>query len=441
MLDDRYTIGKNSYSAQMNEKTLHYNNLVRRAEIVKRDNGGKATKEEGNLYREAAEICSEIINLNISQRAVSAKWTLLRRQCQLEVDRIVRELAPAKAAAADAAAAGAEAGKTAETPKAAPADFTTKNANKEVSAETIASWFKDAPKQKFKDVSGMEDIKEMLLSKAGGVWDRVDSALKISPVQSFFFYGPPGSGKTFMIEAFASEMMDRGFKYMQLVGGDIHASLVGVAEKTVKALFDEAIDKEPVVVFIDEIENVCVSRSGSNVEGHVKRLTVAFLEAYNKLKKSGKRVIFMGATNFPRQVDEAMLDRITMIRVPLPNEETRTKFFKKQFELVKMEEGFSAEEMGERTENFSFRDMDRIVETILENLRDEAVAAFRVYSPEGDLDHIQTDIDAAEAIADGRIVITRDLFEEAMAKCPPSNKAASRAELEAFEASVRSNFG
>lgn len=455
---DRYNIGGTNYSEIMNAKTNQYNIMIRKAEIANRDNGGKPTKEEGNYYREAYNICCEIINMNLAQRAVVNAWTIRKKDCEAQVDRIVNALfpppppKPAEPAEAKDDTVSNNGKKPASKPgttvkdsygyTTTPSGFKTRNACKEVPAETIEKWYKDAPKHGFEDVTGMAAQKDLLMTKAGNLgWDQVDAALGISPVQSFFFYGPPGTGKTFLIEAFAHKMMDKGFKFIRLLGGDIHASLVGVAEKTVQIAFQEAIDNEPCIIFIDEIENVCVSRKKHNVEGHEKRLTVAFLEAYNLLKESGKRAIFMGATNYPSQVDEAMLDRITLVPVPLPDEEMRKDYFRRMFKRLPAEEGFSCEEMADCTDNYSFRDLSRLVETVNENIRKQAIAKYEIRDAEGKVDQKATDTAAAKAINDGAIRLTRALFNQVRESLPPSSKADSRAELEAFEAKVKGLVG
>lgn len=439
---DRYNIGGTSYSQLMNEKTQIYNGLLRKAEIANRDNGGKPSKEEGNYYYDAANVCAEIINMNLSQRSIVMTWTQRKKECEAEFDRIRSSLCPPPkpkpVPEKPQDAASGPLAVSSKVPDRAPSGFTTKNACKEVPADVIEKWFKNTPSHGLEDVTGMDEQKNLLMTKAGNLgWDRLDSALKLSPLQSFFFYGPPGSGKTFLIEAFANEMIAKGFKYIRLTGGDIHASLVGVAEKTVQIAMQEAIDNEPCIIFIDEIENVCVTRSKPGAEGHERRLTVAFLEAYNLLKTANKRVVFMGATNYPSQVDEAMLDRITLVPIPLPDEEVRANYFKHAFRQLSFDVGFSVENMAAATENYSFRDLDRLSTYVLEQLRQITIDDYTVITPEGELDQDETDKRAADAVNSGEVVLTRSLFEEAREALPPSSKAASIAELEAFEAKVR----
>lgn len=424
----------------MNEKIQMYNQFVRKAEQQNRDSSGLPTKKEGEYYLSASKICAEIMNLNLSQRSVYNQWKIRKEECEDEIMRITKSIAPKSNAEPQPAAAVNTVTQSNAAYKSNPAnsDFKTKNACKDVSAETISRWYKEKPLQTFKDVKGMDELKEMLRKRADDLgWDRIDSALKINPVQSYFFYGPPGTGKTFIIEAFASEMMERGYKFIRLLGGDIHASLVGVAEKTVQIAFQEAIDNEPCIIFIDEIENVCVNRSGRNIEGHEKRLTVAFLEAYNLLRESHKRVIFMGATNYPQLVDEAMLDRTTLVRIPLPEKESRKKFIASALGSLVIEDGFSVEEMAEATEKYSFRDLDRLTAYLGGEIKDLAINQFRVDNEDGSLNREKTDIEAAEAVACGKVQITREMFEQAQEALPPSDKSIIEEELAAFEANVR----
>ena len=440
---NKYDMSGSSYTQSMEEKTTRYNNLVRQAERINYNNNGKASKEEAEFYYQAVKICEEIMNLNLSQRAVYAQWQLRRQNCESTVKRICDAISPPPPAPRPAPEAPTRA---ADIPQRAGSDpmtknpgqtgsgFQTKNAVRDVPAETIEGWYQEKPCHSFDDVTGMDELKERLRDEAASIgWNRIDKVLHISPVQSYFFYGPPGTGKTYLIEAFASELMDRGFKYIRLLGGDIHASLVGVAEKTVQIAFKEAIDNEPCLIFIDEIEDVCVDRNSSKAEGHEKRLTVAFLEAYNLLRESGKRVIFMGATNHPGQVDSAMLDRVKLIRIPLPDEEARKAWFARKLDTLTLEDGFSFSEMAAATDNYSYRDLIRLQDAIAVKTKRRTIENYRVETNSGDLDQEQTDIAGSDALLGGAMTLTKTLFDETREEIPPSDKSRILAELSAFE--------
>lgn len=450
--DNKYDISGTSYTQTMDEKTTQYSNLMLKAERISHEHGGKPTKEEATFYYQAAKVCEEIMNMNLSQRAVYAQWQQRKLECEENIKRITNILAPPPPAppkeettdqrVVQTISNNGKPGPDNRVISTSKSGFTTAHATKEVPVDMIEKWFKgDTLNHGFENVIGRTDLKQRLMNEAAGFgWEKVDSALKINPVQCYFLYGPPGTGKTHLIEAFAYELKKKNFNFMQLVGSDIHASYVGVAEKIVTAAFAVAEEKEPCIIFIDEIDNLCVSRDGK-AEGHEKRLTVAFMEAYNKFKKSGKRLIFMGATNHPGMVDEAMLDRISLIKIPLPAEEDRVGYFNRLIKDAKtgepklaMEEGFTAEEMAADTDNHSYRDLDRLRDAMLAKLKSQAIERYRVVDENGNIDQQATDEKASQAIVSGEIMLTRALFEQTRKENPPSDKTKSRQELKAFEA-------
>ena len=442
---NKIDISKYDYIKELDRLNTQYNDLTLAAARCRRDNGGKMTVQEAEYYDQAAKTCEQIMHMSMSERAVHAKWKGRKDECV----RMIKEIAdvlvpkppvvPASPAAPATSAAPASPSRTPipqNEPTTTASNFVTKNACEDVSAETIEKWYKTQPSKSFEDITGMEALKERLMKETSQLgWTRVDNQLKIPPVQSYFFYGPPGTGKTSIIHAFAHEMMEKNdkFRFLQLMGGDIHASLVGVAEKTVQIAFQEAVDNEPCLIFIDEIENVCVDRQKNGIQGHEARLTVAFLEAYNILLESGKRVIFMGATNHPGLVDEAMMDRIKLIKVPLPDEPARAKYFTKAFDNLVLEEGFTIDDMVNRTDNYSYRDMNRLSESIALKMKDAVTADYRIFDADGNLDQEASDKAASDALKEGKVLMSRDMFIEAQKENVPSDKSRIREELRAFE--------
>ncbi len=445
---DKYDISKASYTQTMEEKSTQYLNLIRSAERLRAERFGNPSKEEANFYYQAAKVCEEIMSLNVSQRAVYAQWNYRKLDCESKFGGIADALVPPTPSAPPTPASQDEPAPDSRNvqrntpdqpaqmkPVKSPSGFTTEFASKEVPLDTIERWFKDAPDKGFDHVVGRTALKERLMNEAAGFgWNKLDSALNINPVQCYFLYGPPGTGKTHLIKAFASELKKKGFRFMHLVGSDIHASYVGVAEKTITAAFSVAMEQEPCLIFIDEIDNLCVSRD-SRAEGHEKRLTVAFMEAYNHFKESGKRLIFMGATNHPAMVDDGMLDRITLIHVPLPALEDRLGYFDRfvHGSRLTMEEGFTIEAMAAETENYSYRDLDRLKDFMLAKLKAQAIAANQVMDLDDELDQEATDERASQAIVRGEIFITRALFDQTRQENPPSDKTAILQELKEFE--------
>ena len=132
-----------------------------------------------------------------------------------------------------------------------------------------------------------------------------------------------------------------------------------------------------------------------------------------------------------------MLDRITMIRIPLPPTESRKKFFESKLESITIESGYSFEDMAEATENYSFRDLERLTDALSAKLKDVAIEAYRVNNDDGTINRELTDIAAAEAVSDGRVQLSKECFELMQKELPPSDKTAICEGLEEFEARVK----
>lgn len=460
--DRRYDLSGANYLREMDSKTTRFNSLVRKAEQTSRDNMGKPTKQEAMFYFEASKVCDEIMSMNNGQRAVYEKWKGIKLECEENIKRITDILAPPpvkqpepqpqREKVTNSGTRSAPQGSTTTA-----SGFKTQFASKEVPAEKIEKWFQPIPETGFESVIGRTELKErLMLAAAGFGWNKLDDMLQMNPVKCYFLYGPPGTGKTHMINAFANELSKRSaeggegsFSFMQLTGSDVHESYVGVAEKVVKAAFEVAEEHEPCILFMDEIDNLCV-RLDSKAEGHERRLTVEFMQAYNKFIKSKKRLIFMGATNHPGRVAETMLDRCTLIPVPLPAQEDRVVFFTRMLDRGKgkeagatllLEDGFSVEEMAEATDNHSYRDLERLRDSMLEKLKGQAIRTYRVLDENGKEDQQATDEQASRAILEGKIRITRAMFEQTQKDNPPSDKTENRQELKEFEERISQNFG
>lgn len=461
--DRRYDISGTGFTQLMDAKTTDYNTFIRKAERANRDNKGNPSKDEATFYYNAAKICEEIMNMNLSQRHVYEQWKGRKLDCEDEFKRITDALLPpapepepvpepaakpdpqkipSKKSAAPAKTAKKSSGNC-------PEGLAQQHATKEISVDDIESWFPEVPEKGFEGIIGRTEVKERLINEAASFgWEKLDSALDINPVQCYLLYGPPGTGKTHLVKSFAGELRKKGFNYMQLAGSQIHSPYVGIAEKIACAALSVAIDASPCLIFIDEVDNLLVSKSGK-VEGHEARLTTAFREAFTAFTDSGKRLIFMGATNHPGRMDEPMLDRFTLLKIPLPAEEDRLGYFDRMVNTTKdnkktakifLEEGFTIEEMAEATENHSYRDLNRLKNSMLARLKAQAMQEYRILDENGKVDLEASDEQASAAIHSGDIVLTRAIFEQIRKENPPSDKTEIRQELMEFEKRVSGGF-
>ena len=326
---------------------------------------------------------------------------------------------PAKSEPAAAAGNTVKAGNTAKAAKS--------SGKEEIDTE---AWFRPSPKHGFDDVAGMESIKAKLSVNIGDAkYIELKKSLNLKNLNGFFFYGPPGCGKTYIVEAFANELIKSGYHYICLDAKDILNKYVGGAEKIVGRLMELAEESAPCIVFIDELDGVCKNRSLPNLPEYASSITTAFLTGYNRLVSSDKEIIFIGASNYPEKVDSAMLSRMELIRIPLPDKAAREGNLKYAFSKSELQCTMPIEEMAAMTENFDCRDLNSLVENCLKKVFEILKGRY----PDG--------ASAAEALRKGEVVLNRELFQEIFDEYMPFPKEADRKRLEAWEKEIYKEKG
>ena len=127
------------------------------------------------------------------------------------------------------------------------------------------------------------------------------SRLGIEPPRGLLLVGPPGTGKTLLARAIAQEC---GVNFTLVNGPEIVRKFYGEREALLREIFQSASDKQPSILFIDEIDAVAPKRD--RVHGEVeKRIVGQLLALMDGLKDRGK-VIVLAATNMPNSLDPAL---------------------------------------------------------------------------------------------------------------------------------------
>jgi cell division protease FtsH len=117
--------------------------------------------------------------------------------------------------------------------------------------------------------------------------------------------GPPGTGKTLLARAVAGEA---GTPFMSLTGSDFVEMFVGVGAARVRDLFQQAQEKAPAIIFIDELDALGKARGLSPLSGHEEREnTLNQLLSEMDGFDTRKGVIIMAATNRPEILDPALI--------------------------------------------------------------------------------------------------------------------------------------
>jgi len=163
---------------------------------------------------------------------------------------------------------------------------------------------------KWKDIAGLSFAKKTIYEMI--VWPMlrpdIFTGLR-SPPKGILLFGPPGTGKTLIGKAIASESNSTFFS---ISASSLTSKWVGESEKMVRTLFVVAKVKQPSVIFIDEIDSLLCARSEKD-DDSTRRIKTEFLVQLDGAKSiNDERVLIIGATNRPEELDEAVKRRFVL---------------------------------------------------------------------------------------------------------------------------------
>ncbi len=315
--------------------------------------------------------------------------------------------------------------------------FAARNANDAVSAGTIERWYQPRPEIRLEDLAGMKALKEQLRMAA----DFPEEGN--CPAKACLLYGPPGTGKTSLTVAFAGSLMDRGFEFLSLTSEEIRSKQVGEAERTLTAAFNEAMDaaaeSSGCILRIEEAETVCADRSNSRMTDFARRLTDTFLENLAVLLRSDRRVILLCTSSLPWEADPALLDRVRLIRVPLPDPDAREKYLRSRIPAgLHLTPGLTFRRLAEETENCNYPELNWLSNNVLFQLRQRLMQdeRNRVLDEKGEWDWNAAQEKIVQRLENGGAAISLELFREEMKQLDiPRDKSKILAMFRAFEES------
>lgn len=189
----------------------------------------------------------------------------------------------------------------------------------------------------WEDVAGLDIAKNALKEAVVYPFLRPDLFLGLrEPARGMLLFGPPGTGKTMLARAVATESRSTFFA---ISASSLTSKFLGESEKLVRALFTLAKALAPSIIFVDEIDSLLSSRSGSGEHEATRRIKTEFLIQWSDLAKAaaGKeqsekekaegdatRVLVLAATNLPWAIDEAARRRFVRRQyIPLPESHVR----------------------------------------------------------------------------------------------------------------------
>ncbi|XP_051944599.1 vacuolar protein sorting-associated protein 4B isoform X1 [Hippocampus zosterae] len=223
----------------------------------------------------------------------------------------------------------------------------------------------EKPNIKWDDVAGLEGAKEAL--KEAVILPIKFPHLftgKRTPWRGILLFGPPGTGKSYLAKAVATEANNSTF--LSVSSSDLVSKWLGESEKLVKNLFAIARENKPSIIFIDEIDSLCGSRNENESEA-ARRIKTEFLVQMQGVGIDNDGVLVLGATNIPWTLDSAIRRRFEKrIYIPLPEEHARGFMFK--LHLGSTPNSLTDSDfvtLGKKTEGYSGADISVIVRDAL----------------------------------------------------------------------------
>ncbi len=236
-----------------------------------------------------------------------------------------------------------------------------KAAHRGIEPSAMREFLVEVPKVSWEDIGGLDKAKQQLreaiewpLTKPE-VFDRMG----IKSPRGVLLYGAPGTGKTLLAKAVASES---SANFISIKGPEVMSKWVGESEKAVRELFKKARQVAPTIVFLDELDSIAPMR-GTNTGSHVTDSVVNQLLTSIDGMESMEGVVVVGATNRPDIIDQSLLrpgrfDRLVLI--PSPDEKSRLEIFKIHTKDMPLAKDVDVEMLADITENYSGADIEAL---------------------------------------------------------------------------------
>jgi transitional endoplasmic reticulum ATPase len=234
---------------------------------------------------------------------------------------------------------------------------------KDVQPSALREVYVQRPNVNWTDIGGLEAVKDELKEAIEWPMKHADlfSEADIIPPKGLLLYGQPGTGKTMIAKAVAS---NSEANFISIKGPELLSKWVGESEKGIREIFRKARQASPCVVFFDELDAVAPKRSTSGGDSHVGERIVSQLLTEMDGLEDLKGVVVIGATNRPDIIDEALLrpgrfDRL--LEIPLPNSDAIKEIIKIHMAKKPMDKSVDVDKLVGLAKGYSGADIAALV--------------------------------------------------------------------------------
>jgi proteasome regulatory subunit len=226
----------------------------------------------------------------------------------------------------------------------------------ETDARAQAMEIDASPDVTYEDIGGLE---EQILEVREAVEEPLVNAQQfedvgIEPPSGVLLHGPPGTGKTMLARAVANQT---DATFIKMAGSELVRKFIGEGARLVRDLFELASEREPAVIFIDEIDAIAAKRTDSKTSGdaEVQRTMMQLLSEMDGFEDRGE-IRIIAATNRFDMLDRAILrpgrfDRL--IEVPNPDWDGRERILEIHTKEMDIADDVDMATLAQQTEGFS----------------------------------------------------------------------------------------
>ena len=217
---------------------------------------------------------------------------------------------------------------------------------------------------RFDDVGALDDVKDTLRELVMLPLQRPELFRRgnlTKPTKGILMFGPPGTGKTMLARAVATEC---GANFINVSMSAIGSKWFGETEQYVHAVFTLASKIAPSVIFVDEVDSMLGARSKDEHET-MRKIKNEFMTCWDGLRtRQTERVLVLVATNRPMDLDDAVLRRLSRrILVDLPDAANREKILQVILKDEALEPGFDVGALAQKTPGYSGSDLKNLCVT------------------------------------------------------------------------------
>ncbi|XP_048595174.1 uncharacterized protein LOC111198501 isoform X2 [Brassica napus] len=237
----------------------------------------------------------------------------------------------------------------------------------------------------FDDIGALKNVKDTLKELVMLPLQRpelFDKGQLTKPTKGILLFGPPGTGKTMLAKAVATEA---GANFINISMSSITSKWFGEGEKYVKAVFSLASKIAPSVIFVDEVDSMLGRRENPGEHEAMRKMKNEFMINWDGLRtKDRERVLVLAATNRPFDLDEAVIRRLPRrLMVNLPDATNRAKILSVILAKEEIGPDVDLEAIANMTDGYSGSDLKNLCVTaahlpireILEKEKKEKTAA------------------------------------------------------------------